>query len=247
MDRISELPGYLHHQELDYLYQQQRCYHYSSMPPPARPSCGASLAEGRAEPTPLRSCMSVSGSSSSSKNGRKRRRRQQVGFSPRSEVIVLPSAKDHEGDLARKWYDRAELAEFKAESRRVALSLSGTRTARLMKGLAYLAASGSSDGKGAAVDATTSASSSSSSLACIRGLEHLLCPTVARLLLHRRRVHVGRVLDEQRRLRAADAANEPRSWADELASVSMANSEFGKEWTRRVTVLHGDTSVLSLE
>lgn len=221
--------------------------------------------------------------SASARASKKIERRPSVRFSPTSEVVVLPPRTRE--DVRGCWYDGSDYVSFKRTLGINALALRKTRTAGLMKRVAYLAAAsvsansgGDDDGDDSSASATPAprqqqeddalvASRLRGRIDSIRGMEHLLCPTVAKLLLHRRRLTLRRVLDEQRRTRkrALPASSlmtmvqrrtrgsefqqfeqggielEPMQRiddaADSIARASMENSAFGREWTRRITGL----------
>lgn len=214
-------------------------------------------------------------SSSSNKNNKPRR---SVHFSETSSVVVLPCRST--SDFERCWYSRSDLATFKQNVKNSSQSLRRTRTAKLMKYVAYLAAqtttattagggnsSSSSSSSSSEQDQPSSSSSSSScssqaaaaqqapllenmaskSKAAIRGMEHLLCPMVCKLLLKRRRLVMDAVLREQLKLNQQEASSSSSSgdycFIDEdervrrIALVAHRQSKFSKEWTRRITSL----------
>lgn len=176
----------------------------------------------------------------------KRTRRQcirAVSFSDKSSVVVLPSRTST--DATRCWYSRSELAEFKSTMKLSALSLRETRTAKLMKHMAFLAATTSSNTTSQHQQQNDDCSTTNSLFdmnsqgkAAIRGMEHLLSPTVCKLLVQRRRLVVHRVLEEQGRMN-----DDPMMYsnyierATRIARTSMKNSKFSKEWTSKVTSL----------
>lgn len=67
-----------------------------------------------------------------------------------------------------------------------------------------------------------------------RGVEHIVSPTVLKLLAHRRKVVMRRVLREQASLRKQLSGMNKRElecrMTEELAQCSMAGSEFAKGW-----------------
>lgn len=210
-------------------------------------------------PAPRQSCTRAvsleSGSPQDEQPSIKRRRRHAVSFSETSSVVILPArSKD---DASRLYYSRSDLATFKLNHKAYAVALRETRTSKLMKHVAYLAAASVSSSSNNSADDTSSSSSSlasqlaeeaayelsPNSKAAIRGMEHLICPTVCKLLVRRRRKVVESVLEAQ-----AQHMNNSASpmmmyggHADlqvlRIAQASMKQSKFSKEWTRRITSL----------
>jgi hypothetical protein len=66
----------------------------------------------------------------------------------------------------------------------------------------------------------------------IRGLEHLLSPQVYAVLMQRRIATINRVLDEQKQQAMLSVKD-----VDKIASISMENSEFAREWRTRIALL----------
>lgn len=200
-------------------------------------------------PAPRQSCTRAvsleSGSPQDDQPSIKRRRRHAVSFSETSSAVILPvRSKD---DASRLYYSRSDLATFKLNHKAYAVALRETRTSKLMKHVAYLAAASVSSNNSA--DDTSSSSSSlasqlaeeaayelsPNSKAAIRGMEPLICPTVCKLLVRRRRKVVESVLEAQ-----AQHMNNSASpmmmyggHADlqvlRIAQASMKQSKFSKE------------------
>lgn len=191
----------------------------------------------------------MSSTSSSSSNNKSRRQRRSVHFAETSSVVVLPCRST--SDYARCWYSRSDLAAFKQNVKSSSQSLRQTRTAKLMKHVAYLAAqttyatgNSSSSASSSQQDQPSSCSSqtpllemASNSKAAIRGMEHLLCPMVCKLLLKRRRLVNDAVLREQLKLNTENSFIDEEERVRRIALVAHRQSKFSKEWTRRITSL----------
>jgi hypothetical protein len=66
----------------------------------------------------------------------------------------------------------------------------------------------------------------------IRGLEHLLSPQVYVVLMQRKIATINRVLDEQKQQAMLGVKD-----VDKIASISIENSEFAREWRTRIALL----------
>lgn len=144
---------------------------------------------------------------------------KQVRFSETSILIVTRPKSS--SDVQASWYTKKDIAQFKHNVRVSAQALTGTRSANVIKHVAYSVASGAPQSNVDVQDKEI-----------ICGLEHLLSPEVLKVLVQRRKMTIARVLEEQdiqTRLKESDPHR--------LALASMGNSSFSKEWRRRIACL----------
>jgi len=126
-------------------------------------------------------------------------------------------------DVQNSWYNRNELAQFKADVHIASKALRNTRTALAMKHIARSAAQRSPQ-----------ADIHLEGREVVRGLEHLVAPAIAKHLLDRRRITIANVLEEQRSQKLSGrGAIDPLS----IARASERSSAFAQEWCARITHL----------
>lgn len=173
----------------------------------------------------------------------RQKQQRRVRFSETSQAVILPARTSEE--LNQCWLTKSDVAGYKRLTKIQAASLSATRTAKLLKHVAYLAATthGDRDKTGDRAPSPTPQDAAASlglggRIDAVRGMEHLVCPTVARLLIQRRRAVLLRVLEEQERVRGReDGGAEER-----IARAAREASSFSREWSRRVLGLHREVA-----
>ena len=146
---------------------------------------------------------------------------KRLRFSPTSELIVTDPKTTRDRQSA--WYSKAQINEFKQGARQTALSLRKTRTSKLIKFIALSAATDSPQ-----VDIQVRGTEH------IRGLEHMISPSVLKALLEKRRNTILAVLENQKEQRDAGMRVDP----SKIAFVSEVNSSFTKEWYSRLITFH---------
>lgn len=134
-----------------------------------------------------------------------------------SSVLIITQPKTP-AEMASTWYNKAEVAAFKRDIKESSQSQCGTARAHAMRYIGHCIQTGEEQKP---LDIT--------GIEEFRGLEHLLSPEVCRVLLQRRRATMARVLAEQARQESQGIHD-----ADRIAAVSLANSEFAREWRRRI-------------
>lgn len=216
-------------------------------PPKKRKLESMQRCNGSSEPPP--SCFGPQGKSNQSLHlpiqqkstvgGTQRR----VRFSETSHATALPPRESLE--LDRRWYTRSDIARFKRGTKAFATSLSPTRTARLMKHVAFLASCAAAP-TACPLSMTNWEVNLRGRIDAVRGVEHLLCPEVTRLLLLHKKMVVRLVLEEQWKGRILDDLNgtirNDNDRAASIARVSTLASSFSREWARRILCLHQEAT-----
>lgn len=153
--------------------------------------------------------------------------KKKVRFSELSQMVVTqPKTED---DLLASWYTKHEVKKFKRNAEISAKRFAKSRASHTIKQLAYSIMSGTPQ-KNANFD--------HKELVC--GLEHILSPSMMKLLMQRRKMTIVRVLEEQDIQRKSGETNISR-----IALASMENSSLTKEWRRRIACVHwSDTDVV---
>ena len=155
-------------------------------------------------------------------------------FSDTSTLVVFPPRSDE--DIHASWYTKQDLAGFKQDIRKSTMALRTTRTAKAMKRIAFSIASGSSSSEMSSVTRSTTAMDLHiHGIEHIRGLEHLLSPDVLKVIIHRRRMNIARVLQEQEMQTKVMGKYDP---SNILGQVSERNSLFSREWSCQISNLH---------
>ena len=144
------------------------------------------------------------------------RKQKHVRFSESSTLIITQPKTVAE--MSETWYSKQEVAEFKRDVKESSKNQWGTPQAQAMRYIGHCVQSGESQAE-LAID----------NVERIRGLEHLISPEVCRVLLQRRRATIGRVLQEQRRQEEEGSFD-----AEKIATLSLVNSEFAREWRKRI-------------
>lgn len=185
-----------------------------------------------------------------------------VRFAETSKVIVLPHRTPE--DTSNSWFARSEVAGFKRRAKLHAAQLGSTKTAAVLNMTAYRAATthrerthdhvrdeaeaGGDDGGRAPTppsptphDVAPSPSPEDDVLDEAMGVEHLICPAVAKVLLHQRAEVLRRVLEEQSRIVERPRPESTDETADRIARAAREATSFSREWTRRVLGLHGES------
>ena len=122
--------------------------------------------------------------------------------------------------MASSWYNTHEIYEFKNDIKEKSQALCGTPNAHAMACIGLCIQTGEAEAELVICKIEE-----------IRGLEHLLSLEVCRVLVQSRKVVIARVLQEQARQEEVGSYD-----AEKIASVSLASSEFAKEWRRRIVV-----------
>jgi hypothetical protein len=134
---------------------------------------------------------------------------------------IIETAHNDESELCLTWYTEKELIAFKHKIEGDSLIMRSTPQAQAMKNVCQ-----SIRNNEALADLNTD------DIERIRGLEHLLAPEVYIKLVKMRRVTIEKVLKEQ-----ADQQKLGVIDVEKLASVSIENSEFVREWRHRIMLL----------
>ncbi|KAL3804175.1 hypothetical protein HJC23_013694 [Cyclotella cryptica] len=145
--------------------------------------------------------------------------KKQVRFSETSILLVTAPKTSCENEAT--WYNKNDIREFKQHSRELSASLVGTPDAKTMRFIGYSVQEG-----------TDLPSLKVEDVDRIRGLEHLMCPDVCKVLLQRRRATIANVLEEQRRQELNGEHD-----AAKIALISSRNSRFAVEWRQRIATL----------
>ena len=148
------------------------------------------------------------------------RAKKQVRFSEAS-LLCVTSCKT-ESERKATWYSKRELARFKQNGKAEAQALSRTKSANIMKHIAYSVAVGVPSAHTTAEEETE----------MINGIEHMLSTEVLNLLVHVRRKTISRVLDEQK-VQNDNGVRDPMR----LALVSENMSVFVKDLRQRIACL----------
>ena len=201
---------------------QQSCWESSSQQPP-RTVSNTSLSTASSPPL---SAATVDHSSCYSPNTRKRRRRHNVHFAPTSELLSIPS-KSSENKQAF-WYTQQDFTKFKRDARFFSKAMANSSCVDTLESIAYSLATKAPTPLHHHVHPHEQILS--------RGIEHTLSPTVQKLLIHRRKVLMRKVLCKQASLRKqlseSGMNRKELEWimSEELAQCSRAGSEFAKDW-----------------
>ncbi|KAL3804153.1 hypothetical protein HJC23_013672 [Cyclotella cryptica] len=145
---------------------------------------------------------------------------KKLRFSDVATVIIIAQPK-HNSDPKSAWYSKKEISQFKRNTSKTSRFIWGTRRAQAMRYIGRCIQTGEAQ-----------ADLSIENIEEIRGLEHLLSPEVYTVLLQRRRATISKVLEEQSCQHKAGVNDIAR-----IATVSMLNSEFAKEWRQRIMSL----------
>lgn len=150
-------------------------------------------------------------------------KKKHLRFAETSTLIITQPKTASE--MASSWYDTHDICDFKTDIKKASHVLCGTPNAHAMTYIGRCIQTGEAQAEVTIDD-----------IEKIRGLEHLLSPGVCRILLQSRKRTIARVLQEQARQEEVGSYD-----AEKIASVSLASSEFAKEWRRRIMVLQLDT------
>eukprot|EP00956_Cyclotella_meneghiniana_P033928 scaffold100473_cov22-Cyclotella_meneghiniana.AAC.1 len=150
--------------------------------------------------------------------------KKKVRFSELSQMVLTKPTT--EADIQASWYNKHEIKKFKHNAEISAKRFAKSRASYTIKRVAYSIMSGTPQ---------TNASIDHKELIC--GLEHIVSPSMMKLLMQRRKMSVSRVLEEQNIQRKSGETSISR-----IALASMENSSFTKEWRRRIACLHQSES-----
>lgn len=142
------------------------------------------------------------------------KKKQQVRFAETATVVVVRKCNYH----YENWYRKGEVRAFKRDIEKACLAKADPYS-KVMKSVGYCVQQGTVSPNFAVEDE-------------IRGLEHLLSPDVARVLIQHRQRTIDQVLKEQERQLLCGEYD-----ADKIASVSKQNSRFVVELRRRIAEL----------
>ncbi len=151
--------------------------------------------------------------------GRSMTKRKELRFANLSTLILTQPKTAPE--LASSWYNKHEIYEFKNDIKKKSQALCRTPNAHVMAYIGRCIQTGDAQAELVTYDAEE-----------IRGLKHLLSPEICRVLVQSRKAVIVRVLQEQARQEEVGSYD-----AEKIASLSLASSEFAKEWRRRIMVL----------
>ena len=150
--------------------------------------------------------------------------RKRLRFSEYS-ALVLTQPKTNQ-ELTSVWFNKAEIEQFKMNARLDAIHLRDTSCNKLMRVIAYSAATDSPT-ENVKVRRREQ----------IHGIEHLISPEVLKTLYSQRRKTIKRVLQVQEAQRRGII--DP---ALTTAKISEINSSFSKAWSSRITKFqHGES------
>ena len=198
------------------LQLQQSCWSSCSHQPP-RSVSNTSLSTFSSSP------LSAATVDHSSHNARKRRRRHNVHFAPTSELLSIPSKSSQ--DKSSIWYTQQDYAKFKRDARFFSKAMANSSCVDTLESIAYSLATKAP---------TPLHHVHPHEQILSRGIEHTLSPTVQKLLVHRRKVLMRKVLCKQASLRkdlsGMNKKELERIMSEELAQCSRAGSEFAKDW-----------------
>ena len=164
-------------------------------------------------------------SSCYSSNAKKRRRRHNVHFASTSDLLIIPSKSSQ--DKQSSWYTEQDFTNFKSDSRSFSKAMAKSSCVDTLESIAYSLAT-----KTATPLHHVHPHPHEKILA--RGIEHIVSPTVQKLLAHRRKVIIRKVLCKQTSLRQQLSGMDKKEleWrmTEEMSQCSMAGSEFAKDW-----------------
>ena len=143
-----------------------------------------------------------------------------VRFSDRSVLIVTNPRSD--SDRQASWYTKHEIKHFKKNAELAAKKFANSQESNVIKHVAYSVISG-----------TAQSNKNFYHKEHVCGLEHLISPSMLKILVRRRKLTIERVLGEQDVQMKLGESDPSR-----IALVSMGNSAFTKEWRRRIACLH---------
>lgn len=141
-------------------------------------------------------------------------------FSDTSVLIVTKPRSD--SDRQASWYTKHEIRHFRKTAEQAAKRFANSQESNVIKHVAYSVMSGA---------AQSDKSFHHKELVC--GLEHMISPSILKVLIQRRKMTIERVLEEQH-VQTELGENDPIR----IALASMENSAFTKEWRRRIACLH---------
>jgi len=151
--------------------------------------------------------------------------RKRLRFSEYS-ALVLTQPKTNQ-ELKSVWFNKGEIEQFKINARLDAIHLRDTSCNKLMRVIAYSAATTGSPTENVKVRRREQ----------IHGIEHLISPEVLKTLYTQRRKTIKRVLQVQEAQRRGII--DP---ALTTAKISEINSSFSKAWSSRITKFqHGES------
>jgi hypothetical protein len=143
-----------------------------------------------------------------------------VRFSDTSIMIV--TRPKSQAELQASWYTKHEIKRFRHNAELSARRFCKSRASNVIKHVAYSIMSGSPQ---------SDMSFHHKEVVC--GLEHMISPSIMKVLMQRRRMTIARVLEEQQ-IQAQLGEKDPCR----IALASMENSAFTREWRRRIACLH---------
>eukprot|EP00984_Skeletonema_dohrnii_P001795 scaffold590_cov100-Skeletonema_dohrnii-CCMP3373.AAC.8 len=168
-------------------------------------------------------------------NKRQRLRNRSVHFAPISNLFIVPTKSPQ--DIHASYYNEQDTVNFKREMSYSSQVMSSCPVVDVVEDIAYgLATESLSLNE---IQARIRQLHPQERI-LTRGIEHMVSDTVLKLMAHRRKVVVRRVVNEQARLRqlqqqqqqvgrGSDAEAEWRM-SMALAQFSMENTVFAKEW-----------------
>ncbi len=201
------------------LQLQQSCWGSSSHQPPRTVSNTSLSAFSSSSP------LSAATVDHSSHNARKRRRRRNVHFASTSNLLSIPSKSSENKESF--WYTQQDYAKFKRDARFFSKAMAKSSCVDTLESIAYSLATKAP---------TPLHHVHPHEQILSRGIEHTLSPTVQKLLIHRRKVLIRKVLCKQassrKELSVSGMNKKELEWimSEELAQCSRAGSEFAKDW-----------------
>lgn len=127
-----------------------------------------------------------------------------------------------EKELQACWYSKHEIKRFRTDVHLAAGRFAKSRASKVIKQIAYSILRG-----------TPQSEVNFHHEEVVLGIEHLISPSVMKILMKKRTMTITRVLDEQEYQTRTGEKSRAR-----LALASMENSAFTKEWRRRLAYLH---------
>mmetsp|Transcript_20648 Transcript_20648/g.31871 ORF Transcript_20648/g.31871 Transcript_20648/m.31871 type:complete len:233 (-) Transcript_20648:96-794(-) len=170
-------------------------------------------------------------------NKRQRLRNRSVHFAPISNLFIVPTKSPQ--DIHASYYNEQDTVNFKREMSYSSQVMSSCPVVDVVEDIAYGLATESLDVM--MIQARIRQLHPQERI-LTRGIEHVVSSTVLKLMAHRRKVVVRRVVNEQARLRQLqqqqqqvggrwrDAAEAEWRMSMALAQFSMENTVFAKEW-----------------
>ena len=150
--------------------------------------------------------------------------KKRVRFSEYSQLFV--HERRSRDDLKNAWYTKNDVKQFRKDAYMTSVALQGSTTSKAMEYIAKSAARGVSH---------ETIHAQGKELVC--GIEHLIHPEIARLMVDRRKNANTRLLALQEEHRKACTHPDFRRYA--LAKKSMSYSSFSKDWCLQIARWRG--------